>query len=375
MILAGKHALNRRVAHRKTLVVCPIGLGNYLMATPAFERLSGEIGANNLQLLALKPGIRDVAAASGWFGAVHLWDPDCEPWSVGLRTVVALRRERFDFSLSLFPTGDWKFALFGMLASARTRIGFAYPNSRMPERLQHFSAPLDPDAHDTDQNARLIDALIGTEDDRPRRLTYPIPPAHPREGELRRHSYVVCHPGSSAERGMADKRLPAEAFAFLIRRFDEELGIKSVLIGGPEEEPLRRDVRDRAPGSILDYGSANLAELAALISHSRCYVGNDSGLMHVSVALGKSCIAFFGPTDDRRNGPYEDMRYVDGGRHLIVRRNDLTCTPCRTLRTVGTQPPCVHGDIRCLAGLNIAHEWSAIRHFVSNVEQLGSAAA
>jgi len=360
----------------KTLVVCPIGLGNFVMATPALSLLSNQIGRANLHLLALKPAIKQMAEASDLFGMVPFWDVDREGFRPGLALIGSLRKQQYDYSIALFPTGDWKFGLFALLAGARTRVGFAYPNSRIPERLQTVSLPLDPLLHDTDQNYRFADHLLGT----PRRvvstlndaplaqadlsLQFPFPSSHKQVDELTGQRYFVCHPGSSAERGMRDKRLPAHAFAEVIRRIYAQFGLRCILIGGPEEADLRTQIQADLRDETLNITSSNLNELAALIAHSQLYVGNDSGLMHVAVALGKRCIAFFGPTDDRRNGPYYG---TEPGRHLIVRRDDLTCSPCWTLLTVGANPACIYGDTRCLTDLSIDKVWPRIASYLGGV--------
>ena len=58
------------------LVLCPIGLGNFLMATPALRALSRGVGRERLSFLALKPSIAEMAGGSDLFNEVVCWDPD-----------------------------------------------------------------------------------------------------------------------------------------------------------------------------------------------------------------------------------------------------------------------------------------------------------
>src|SRR3569833_571568 len=242
-----------REGPRKTLIVCPIGLGNFIMATPAIELLSRQIGRENLHLLALKPGIAGMAEATGYFAQVHSWDPDKEGMARGIGILAGLRTLRFDYSISLFPTGDWKFCLFAFLAGARKRIGFAYPNSGLPAKLQSTSLPLDTRVHDTDQNFGLVESILRIKEEGPRRPVFAFAPEHPEIDQLRRERYFVCNPGSRAERGMKEKRLPASVFADVIRRIHQEFGLKCLLIGGPEEADLRSEITALAPDAFLDY--------------------------------------------------------------------------------------------------------------------------
>ncbi|MGO8670386.1 MAG: glycosyltransferase family 9 protein [Capsulimonadaceae bacterium] len=357
-------------SRRKTLVLCPIGLGNFVMATPSLAHLSAALGAQQVHLLALKPGIARMAEATGYFGRVHRFDPDRGGPAQLPRALAALRAERFACSLSLFPSGDWKFAVFAFLVGAKCRVGFDYPHSKLPRRIQHATAPVNWDAHDTDQNADLVETLLGERPQGPRTPLFPFRPDHPRAAELASERYFVCHPGSSAERGMSEKRLPPREFAGFIRRAHADFGLKCVLIGGPEEAGLRDEIRALGPDAVLTYDSNSLTELAGLIVPARFYVGNDSGLMHISAALGKRCIAFYGPTDDRRTAPYNDcLRRGEPGPHLIIRRTDLDCTPCWTTRTVGANPPCIHGDTRCLKQMAIQAVWPRIADFIADLPE------
>ena len=63
-----------------------------------------------------------------------------------------------------------------------------------------------------------------------------------------------------------------------------------------------------------------LSDLAALIRRAEVCVTNDSGSMHLTVALGRPVVSVFGPTDPVWIGPY-------GRPHAVVRAG-LPCSPC-----------------------------------------------
>jgi ADP-heptose:LPS heptosyltransferase len=371
----------------KTLVFCPIGLGNFIMATPALAFLSRELGRENLDILALKGSIRAMAEASGYFGHVHFWDPDRQGLRHGIKILGDIRASAYRHSLSLFPTSHWKFGVFAALSGARERSGFRYPHQKWPERLQRLSVPLDRNAHDTDQNLRLAEAFLGKPCPPPHRLVFPLAPApYPDPAvagadpavagadsagagaDAAGTGYFVCHPGSSAERGMEEKRLPPEAFAALIASIRREFGLTALLIGGPEESGLRKRILALAPEAAREAPSGSLETAAGQIAGSRFFLGNDSGLMHVAAALGKRCAAFFGPTDERRTGPYGWRDAVGAStRHLILRKAGLACAPCWTVDSIGINPPCVHGDTRCLRSFAPEEAWPALRAFLADV--------
>ncbi len=350
----------------QTLVLCPIGLGNFLMATPALKALSRGVGPDRLTLLALKPSIADMANASRLFGRVLAWDPDQEGLGRGLALLRTLRSQGFAHSLAFFPSSHWKFTAFHFGIGARRRLGFSYPQQRFPAWAQRVSLPLE-NVHDTFQNLRLVEKFLDRKIEDPGEPFFPLTSGLP-PGGIPPEPYFACHPGSSAERGMVEKRLPPEAFARIILRLHRETRIRCVLVGGPEETLLRKSVAEKCREAVLDVRPRSLIETAGLLQSARFFLGNDSGLMHLAAAVGTRCAAFFGPTDERRTGPFGYWERQKGlPRHLILRRGDLACAPCWTVRTVGKNPPCIYGDTRCLRDFDPDGIWERLREWVGHL--------
>ena len=79
---------------------------------------------------------------------------------------------------------------------------------------------------------------------------------------------------------------------------------------------------DRAAcaGRVDLAGETTLSELAALIRRATICVTNNSGPMHLAVALDRPVVSIFGPTDPVWAGPYR--------RGGAVLRTELDCSPC-----------------------------------------------
>lgn len=343
----------------RTLVLCPIGLGNFIMATPALKALSHALGKDRVSLLALKSGIREMAEASGLFENVFAWDPDSEGKVKGLSLLHEIHAKKFTHSVALFPTSHWKFTLFHRLVGADCRMGFAYPNQKAPEWVQHRSIPL-TDTHDTLQNLNLVEALLGT----PQSASDPFFPLTLKDpANLPAAPFFTCHPGSSAERGMAGKRLPPEYFAFLIRRIHQLTGWQCALVGGPEEKELREAVAAHGREAIVEINVRSLVETAAVLKQARFFLGNDSGLMHLADAVGTRCAAYFGPTDEKRTGPYGYWQKIGAApRHLILRKNGTL--PVWTLQTMGKNPPLTNATVW---NLDLDNAWEQLKVWISSL--------
>jgi ADP-heptose:LPS heptosyltransferase len=336
------------VTNQKILVLCPIGLGNYIMLLPALDLLAEKVGKENVDLLALKLGILSMAKENDRVANVFCWEPSKTTLGQGLRLILELRKKKYLYTVNAFPTSSLGFCIFSLLTGAKNRIGFDYPSSPNRRKFLTKSYPVDLILHDVDQNLRLVEEEFGAKDPvlHSPRCPWDVSPSVAAGAQS---DYFVCHPGSSAERGMKDKRLPPEKFAQVILHIYETFGIKCVLVGGPEEADLRSEVTAGCQQAIAEISTRSLKNVAEVIAASQFFLGNDSGLMHVAASTGKRCIVFFGPTDDRRNGPYsEPLKLGEPNEHLILRRRDLPCSPCWTAKTVGKNPPCIFGDTRCI---------------------------
>ena len=75
-------------------------------------------------------------------------------------------------------------------------------------------------------------------------------------------------------------------------------GARPVLLGGPgeAERAMAAPVIAALPEALDLVGQLALPEAAALLARSRLFIGNDSGLMHLSAAAGAPTLGLFGPT-------------------------------------------------------------------------------
>jgi heptosyltransferase III len=100
---------------------------------------------------------------------------------------------------------------------------------------------------------------------------------------------------------------PVERFAALFRRLADTYmpGAVPAIVAGPgETEAAVSGLLLRAlPGAIDLIGRLSLPEIAAFLSRSQLFIGNDSGLMHLAAAAGAPTLGLFGPTSAEEYAP------------------------------------------------------------------------
>jgi heptosyltransferase-2 len=323
----------------KVLCLSPIGIGNYLLIYPGCSFIKKARPDIDLHLLGPRAAIREMAANDPlWSGIVafdataSLRDPPA-----ALAIVNRLRREKFDASLALFPANKWHYNLLPVLAGIPRRIGFDYgyhPWSTLGFLLTE-RCPVDPARHDVEQNRALAAFFTGSspasEPLRFPEIASDADRAWAREFDapFAERFCLAVHPGSSAEHGMDAKRWPAKRFGQVADHIAERFSAHVYILGGPDEEPLKRAMLDamRQPATVV--APVSLGRTSALLALCDGCLANDSGIMHLAACQGVPTIAIFGPTDPQRNGPV-------GAKTLIVRR-EMAGFPLWTAANVGTR--------------------------------------
>jgi lipopolysaccharide heptosyltransferase I len=117
------------------------------------------------------------------------------------------------------------------------------------------------------------------------------------------------------------KRWPADYFSELANRVSVSLDAHIIFLGARDDRGLIQRITGRMKNAAANLaGETTLKESAALMERAAVVIANDSGPMHLAVALGRPTVALYGPTSPERTGPYGDSARV-----LWSRR---PCVPC-----------------------------------------------
>ncbi len=112
--------------------------------------------------------------------------------------------------------------------------------------------------------------------------------------------FALLVPGSSAK--LVRKRWPAEKYAELSRKLKQK-GIACIAIGTKAEADTIAELCRAAPDVINFCGQTNLYQIAALARRAVCVIGNDTGPIHITAAVGAPTVGIFGYTNPIWNAP------------------------------------------------------------------------
>lgn len=295
----------------KILVRAPNWLGDTVMSLPYVQKLAQHPDVGRV----------DVAVRSA-LSAVYEDHADVETvWNLpndkSMHLPDAIREERYSSLIVIpksFRTGYQAFS-----SGIPRRIGFAtqgrgfFLTDRVPLRGRDRS----------EHHARLYMRLTEQITDPAGEI--PSPRLKPKQSVLKTvrntvsDPFFTIHPGSAY--GPA-KRWPPERFSAFLENLLDNRPETIVALGVDEERELAEEILGELPAHRIRnrVGETSLREAVAYLKLSRGTVANDSGIMHLSAALGTPTLGIFGSSDPELTRPL-------GAKTAFLYEN-VECSPC-----------------------------------------------
>lgn len=265
-----------------------------------------------------------------------------------------LRAKRFDLVIDLHggPRSSW----LALATGAPRRIGYAIKG----RSWMYTTAVARPRAlrprHSVANQWDLLQAIDGwrggAADPERDAVEMPLDPAADaritarlaRLGVTANHELILAHVSA----GNPFRRWPEAAFVRTLTELAAAGDRRRIIVSsGPSDREaanritaaVRAALGDQG-SRLLEFGEFDLAELRALISRSRLFIGGDTGPLHIAATTGTPVVGLYGPTPSARSVPWRSS----STRTISLEVEGLPCRPCE-------QRVCEPGDFRCLTRL------------------------
>ena len=315
-----------RPDYHQILLIKPSSMGDIVHAMPTFAAIRRTYPEARLTWLVKREWAELVERIEG---VDRIWplNSTLVGW---LSQVSALRAEQFDLVVDL--QGLLRSAAIGWLSGSPLRVGFANGREGSP---WFYSKPVpvpSSEMHAVDRYLLAAQAVGAVAFGAPE-FRFRISQADhdaverllSRFGVARGTSWVALNVSAR----WPTKRWPAESFAEVADRLQQEGAGPVVLLGGPDERATGAAITGQMKTPAIDLtGATTVGLLPALLSKAALLITNDSGPMHIAAAVRTPVVALFGPTSALLTGPY-------GAGHSVLTGN-VPCQPCfsRTCRNV-----------------------------------------
>ncbi len=288
-----------RTPPRTVLIIVARRIGDVLLATPLIRSVKHAWPGAAIDVLVFE-GTQAVLAANPDVRRV-LAVPERPGWIAHLVFILRLLR-RYDVALST-QYGD-RPTLYAFLAGS-WRAGLLMPTRKesWKRALLHRWVPFDNwNTHTVLMNLALAE-LLGIEPRREINVCWSPDDAARVDALLGAGSPVaVFHPHPKFNYKMWQRAGWIEVAGWLAVR-----GYRVALSGGPDAAEIAyvADLaRDMPPGTINLAGKLSIGEAGSLLARSAVFLGPDTALTHMAAALGVPTVAFYGPTDPVKWGPW-----------------------------------------------------------------------
>lgn len=277
-----------------------------------------------------------------------------------LALILHIRSERFDVAVDLF--GGPRSALLSRLSGAPSRYAEDPPRWLLKRFYTHRAAVSREGEHLVIQKLKIIRSLIDLDINQNKLpLELFLTDKEKKWGReiLRRSGINMNEPvvGFFPGAGWGHKRWPAERFAKLGDRLAKEVGVRAVLIGGVRDSTACEEVTSGMSSPPFTLIQESIRETMAILNSLDLFVSNDTGPMHIAVALGCPTIALFGPSNPIRYGPW-------GGKTKIITQH-LSCSPCR--QQVDTCWQVGRDTQECMKRIEVVEVFQEAKSFIEGI--------
>lgn len=357
-ILLRDHSIDP--AQVRTIAVAKLlGMGSIVQATPMLRDLRRSFPTARIIFVTSKANRGLVDRLSLVDEAIYI--DDSNPTSLAASTAKAtlqLLQRKVDlyFDLEVYSAGA---SILSIASGAKNRAGFYRHSARFKKGLFTHLSFFNPRIH-VSAIYRQLAAAAGANPEG--ELEYG--PIHVRpedveglERALAKHGialepgYIIVNPNASDL--LLERRWPIERFAEVITELTAR-GHRVVLIGAPSESAYVGGLFDRLDAKTRERvfdtsGKVSVGELLALIKGAGCVVTNDTGPMHLAIALDRPTVSMFGPGSPDHYGVRRP--------NVEVLYHPVFCSPC-TYET--DEPPCA-GDNVCMKLITVNEVVAAVQ--------------
>lgn len=313
----GVHGLKSRI-----LIVEVNWVGDVLFSTPFIRAVREAYPDSHISCL-LHPRCLEVLRSNPRLDEIIIYDEEGVHRGIlgKLKLILSLRRKRFDTAFILHRS--FTKALIAYLAGIGERIGYSTKGRGFI--LTKSAEEPAPAAHKVEYFLAIARAAGIRPESRSYEFVFNaddrkfIRDLLMREGIGQSEKVVVINPGGN----WPPKRWREENFARLADILSERFKVRIVISGAEKDVGLAESIRSRMKSAaVIAAGKTTLKQLGALLARSSLVVANDSGPMHMAVAVGAKVIALFGPTSPALTGPYGD------GDYTVIFKNKKCDVPC-----------------------------------------------
>lgn len=304
----------------KILVIRFSSLGDIILSSPTVLNLKIGYPQSHITFLT-KPKYRQIVKMFGTVDEIALL-PESGKFSEQMSLLKFLEQQNFDIIVDLHS--NFRSSIARTVLTAGQKV--VYPGNRSArQRIVRFK-----DFPATNSNSHTHTHTIDKYNDCLLQLGLAAPASRPvfqrSNGRIAGEQPTVLIAAGAA---FKNKQWPVEKFAEVAIKLHHSHQAK-IIWAATEKDETPASLKEQIPEDKLSLLSNHpIAELASIIAEATITIANDSGIAHLSSAVGTPVISIFGPT-------HPALGFEPRGLLDEIIQADVSCRPCS-----------LHGDKAC----------------------------
>lgn len=294
-------------AHSPVLIVSYVWIGDFVRCHSVVRLLRAQAPERPVDILSstlcapladYMPGVRKAI----------VWDMPRGAIALGRQRELGRRLRAEHYGQALMMLRTWKSALAPTLAGIPVRTGWAgemrfglvndirFGERKLPRMIDRMGALAFPNGASLPNEWPLPEIKVPREEIERWRGSANLADE--------KRPIVTLSPGAVG----AGKAWPVECYAQLAKMLTDD-GASIWVLGGPNESALASQIAASA-SNVRNLTGGDLRNAIIALSDADVSVTNDSGLMHVSAAIGTPTVAIFGPTSPWHQKPLNPLAAI-----------------------------------------------------------------
>lgn len=315
---------------KKILFITLSNMGDVILTLPVLDLIKGTFPKSEITVM-VGPRPKEVFEGNPKIDRLIIYDQDSK-LRQKFKLFNELKRENFDVVIDLRNT------LFGALLPARFRTS---PFLIIPGHISHMRERNLYRLEKALKNIELSSkAQEKTFDPGPKDKEY-IESLLRQTGVTASDKIIVLSCGAGGE----NRKWDAERFVKVCRQLSPDY--KVILIGSKVNQQVSQYVCGNCENKIYDFTSlTDLKQLAYLLKRAQLLITCDTGTLQLGSYMDTPIIALFGPSNEKKYGPWS-------GKSIVIRK-EIFCSRCRDAQ-------CRFGTKECMKLIKVEDVLRAVK--------------
>jgi len=296
---------------KKILVISLTNIGDVVLTFPVVDILKRDFPSAKISII-VGPKAQSLLTKNSNFEMVYVFNKS-QHFLRSMKWVWELRNEEFDLVVDLKNSA----VPFFLFPKHRTTF-FDFIPKQIHMRDKHLMRLKSVYEYKSDLSD--IFSLLPTEKDKSYVRKIQL------EEIMETRKYVVVAPGSADP----NKRWTQQGFAQVSDELSKLYNVKIVFVGDEQDRKIAQQVNKIMESDAVNLcGRSTLIQLAEIIRDSLLTITNDSAPMHLASYLKVPVLAFFGPSDPKKYGPWgPNSFYIQGKEKVTAHKSPFSFRTC-----------------------------------------------